>query len=299
MRCVRLAHAHRIGMRFLTGPVVALSLFAVGVTSCTRKQYVKTQTEIAKVLVSDEQEEAIGLQLKDELDKQGVRLLDDPDVQAYVDGIGRKVFSLAEKDRQGVKWHVHVVANDKLVNAFATPGGHIYVTTGLLRAADDEAEVAGVLAHEAGHISARHSARMLVEMFGLQTIAALALGENPSLLASLAANVSANGLLLANSREAEYEADTYGVRYASKAGYDPRGIVRFFKKLKAKQGKTPQLLVWLSTHPATSERIERVERLIHDKKLAGGKRNESRHAAVKQILADPERRDVRGTEPIH
>jgi beta-barrel assembly-enhancing protease len=280
-------------------PVVALSLFAFAATSCSKKQVVHTQTELAKALVSDEQEEAIGLQLKNELNKQGVRLLDDPDVQAYVDGIGRKVFSLAEKDRKGVKWHVHVVADDKLVNAFATPGGHIYITTGLLAAADDESEVAGVLAHEAGHISGRHSARMLVEMFGLQTIGALALGKNPGLLASLAANVTANGLLLANSRDAEHEADTYGVKYASKAGYDPRGIVRFFKKLKAKQGKTPQLLVWLSTHPATNDRIEHVERLIHERKLTGGTRNEMRHAAVKQILADPQRRNVRGTEPVH
>lgn len=286
-------------MRSLTAAAVALSLVAVGATSCTKKQYVRTQTEIAKVLVSDEQEEAIGLQLKDELNKQGVRVLDDPDVQAYVDGIGRKVFPLADKDRKGVKWHVHVVANDKLVNAFATPGGHLYITTGLLSAADDEAEVAGVLAHEAGHVSARHSARMLVEMFGLQTIAALALGENPSLLASLAANVTANGLLLANSRAAEYEADEYGVKYAAKAGYDPRGIVRFFKKLKAKQGKTPQLLVWLSTHPATSDRIAHVEEIIHDRKLTHGKRNEMRHSAIKEILADTERRNVRGTEPIH
>lgn len=282
-------------MRAFLVPFLALSVFATA-TSCTRRQVVKAEKEVAKALVSDEQEAAIGLQLKDELSKQGVRYLDDPDVQAYVNGIATRIFPLAQKDRKGVEWHVHVVDNDKLVNAFATPGGHLYVTTGLLLAADDESEVAGVLAHEAGHVVARHSARMLVEMFGLQTIAALALGENPSLLESLAANVTANGLMLANSRSAEHEADVYGVTYAAKAGYDPRGIERFFKKLQEKQGRTPQLLVWLSTHPATRDRIENVEELIQEKKLTGGKRNEMRHAAVKEILLDP-RRKVRGTEP--
>lgn len=275
-------------------PLVLLS--SVGVGSCSKKQVVQTETSLAKALVSDEQEEALGLALKNELDKQGVRLLEDPAVQEYVDGIGATVFRHAQKDRKGVKWHVHVINDDKTVNAVATPGGHLYLTTGLLLAADDEAEVAGVLAHEAGHVVARHSARALVQQFGLKTVVAMALGKDPSTLAIVAANIGASGLILAHSRSSEHEADVFGVRYAAKSGYDPRGIVRFFQKLEAKEGKTPQFLAWLSTHPATSDRIAHVEGIIDRENLGSGARNEARHAAVKALL---ERRPVRGTEPVH
>ena len=284
-------------MRFrFVASFVLCSFVAAG--ACSKKQVAQTEMNVAKALVSDEQEEALGLALKSELNKQGVRLLDDRDVQAYVDGIGRKVFPLAQQDRKGVKWHIHIVNDDKMVNAFATPGGHLYFTTGLLLAADDEAEIAGVLSHEAGHVVARHSARALVQQFGLQTVAAMALGENPNAIASVAANIGAGGLMLAHSRTSEDEADVFGVKYAAKAGYDPRGIVRFFQKLKAKEGKTPAVMKWLSTHPATSDRIAHVERLIKDKKLHGGQRNETRHQAVKDII-EKAQQPVRGTEPVH
>lgn len=285
-------------MRPILFPLVLAALIG-GLSSCTRKQYAANEKAVAAALISDEQEGAIGLALKEELSKEGIVYLDDPDVQAYLDGMGRKIFPLADRDRDGVKWHTHVVSDDEVVNAFATPGGHLYVYTGLLLAADDEAEVAGVLSHEAGHVVARHSARAMVDMYGLQMLGALALGENPGLLKQLAANIAATGLLLAHSRESEHEADVFGVKYAAKAGYDPRGISRFFKKLQAKQGKTPAAMVWLSTHPATQQRIENVEEMIHEKKLTGGQRHESRHAAIKQILRDDERRNVRGTEPVH
>lgn len=285
-------------MRTLAIPL-ALAVAVGGLFACTKKQYVQNEKAIAKALISDEQESAIGLALKDELSKEGVRYLDDPDVTAYVNGIGAKLFPHADKDRKGIKWHTHVVADDKMVNAFATPGGHLYVYTGLLLTADDEAEVAGVISHEAGHVVARHSARAMVDQYGLQMLGALALGENPGLLQQLAANITATGLLLAHSREAEHEADVYGVKYAARGGYDPRGISRFFKKLKAKQGSTPRSMVWLSTHPATQDRINNVEELIHEKKLTGGQRHENRHAAIKQILQDEQRRNVRGTEPVH
>lgn len=273
----------------------ATASLALAAPGCSNKQRVHTEKQIAQVLVSDEQETAIGQAVKGELTRQGLRYVEDPDVQAYVDNIGRTIFKHAEKDRKGVKWHVHVVDDPKTVNAFATPGGHLYLTSGLLTAAEDEAEVAGVLAHEAGHVVARHGARQMVNMMGLQTVAAIALGEDPNQLAMIAANLAANGLLLAHSREDEHEADRHGVVYAARAGYDPRGITRFFKKLQAKQGEMPKQLVWLSTHPATSERIRRVDDLIVEKKLTGGKREEMRHAAVREIL---ERQPVRGTEPV-
>lgn len=180
---------------------------------------------------------------------------------------------------------MYVIDDSKTVNAFAAPGGNLYVYTGLLATADNEAEVAGVLSHEAGHVVARHSARQLVEMFGLQAIAGLALGKNPALASQLAASIVANGAMLAHSRSAENEADEYGVRYASATGYDPRGLVTFFQKLQAKEGRTPAALSWLSTHPATPDRINHINQFIATNGLSGSDQGSDRLAAIKRQLS--------------
>ena len=194
---------------------------------------------------------------------------------------------MAKQDRPQVNWQVLVIDDPKTVNAFATPGGYLYVYSGLLAAADTEDEVAGVLAHEAGHVVGRHSARQMVDAYGLQAVAALALGRNPSLLEQLAAGIGAQGLMLAHSRSDEKEADIYAVRYSSRAGYDPNGIVTFFEKLKQKEGKVPGALVWLQTHPATSDRITNVREYMAKNNIAGRPSVPSpRHGEVKQrILA--------------
>lgn len=252
----------------------------VALGGCSSKQRIQTEKEIAKALISDEQESQIGLQVKQELQKQNIKYLNDPTVNAYVQGMTNRIFPLAEKDRKGIKWHVHVVDDPKIVNAFATPGGHLYVYSGLLIAAENEAEVAGVLSHEAGHVVGRHSARQMVNVFGLNAVAALALGENPGLLQQLAGQIVGTGALLAHGRGSEHEADVYGVRYASGAGYDPKGIASFFQKLKAKEGKTPQLMTWLSTHPATSDRIKNINAYIAKHKLKGGETDAAGHMLV-------------------
>src|SRR6185503_4830008 len=149
---------------------------------------IATETAIAEALISDQQEAQLGLQVKSQLEKEGIRYLQDAVVKDYVTNIFRRIMPFAEKDRPGVHWNLYVIDDMKTVNAFATPGGNLYVYTGLLNAADNEAEVAGVLAHEAGHVVARHSARQLVNAYGLQTVAQLALGQNPGLMQQVAAS---------------------------------------------------------------------------------------------------------------
>src|SRR6185369_4701480 len=144
---------------------------------------------------------------------------------------------------------VNVIDDPKTVNAFATPGGFLYVYTGLLAAADDEAQLAGVMAHETGHVVARHSARSMVAAYGLEAVVALATGQNPNLLSQIASGIAANGLMLAHSRADETEADELGVKYMSAAGYDPHALAAFFHTLQAKQGSMPGVLVFLSDHP--------------------------------------------------
>lgn len=250
-------------------PVLAAAALAAG---CSRVQPAlgKVETAAAKQLISPEQENQIGQQVRQELvQQQKVKFLEDPMVVRYVNGVAEKILVQARRDRPEVKWQITVIDDPKTVNAFATPGGYLYIYSGLLLAATNEAELAGILAHESGHVVGRHSARSMVTAYGLEAIAALALGKNPGLASSLAANIAGQGLMLAHSRSEETEADEYGARYTSGAGYDPKGLITFFEKLKAMEGKTPALLAFLSDHPATPDRIAHLQEYIAAQKLGG------------------------------
>ncbi len=259
---------------------------AMAVTAgCSTTQRVKTETAIAGALISDQDEEALGQQVHQELEKQGIKYSTDQQVTRYVEDLVAKLTPYAQKDRK-TNWHVYTIDDAKVVTAFATPGGHIYVYTGLLLAADDEAEVIGVLGHELGHVVARHSARQLVNLYGLQTVLGLALGKDPSTVEKIASSIVANGALLAHSRADENESDVFAVRYSSAAGYDPKGIASFFEKLLASQGKTPRALTWLSTHPATADRIAHVNQVIAEEGFVGSERGAARLAPIKQRLGE-------------
>jgi predicted Zn-dependent protease len=153
-----------------------------------------------------------------------------------------------------------------VVNAFAVPGGYVYVNRGLIEAADNLSEFAGVLAHEIGHVEARHSVEQLERAqnanLGL-TLAYVLLGRAPTGVEEAAINVG-GGLYFANhSRSAEDEADALGVRLMARSGIDPNGMVSFFQELLDQQQRRPsQLEQWFSTHPTTQDRINHVRSLI-------------------------------------
>ena len=253
--------------------------------ACTSGQRASFETAAAKALVSDDEEKQLGLQVKQELEeKQHVKYLSDPAVNSYVQSVIDRILPSAKKDRPNQDWQLHVIDDMKTVNAFATPGGYIYVYSGLLAEADNEAELAGVLSHECGHVVARHSARQMVDAYGLEAVVALALGENPSLLNALASGVAAKGAMLANSRSDETEADEYGARYSSAAGYDPHGLVTFFEKLLKMQGSESKVLTFLSDHPATSDRIQHIQQYIAENHLTGSDLGAERLAPIKQRL---------------
>jgi predicted Zn-dependent protease len=246
-----------------------LAALAMGTLGCTHAQRAGAETAVAKALISDQQESQIGLQVRQQLEQQEhVRYVTDPKVNAFVKGITDRILPLAQKDRPEVKWDVKVIDDPKTVNAFATPGGFLYVYSGLLLAAGNPSELAGVLSHEAGHVVARHSARQMVDAFGLQAIASLALGQNPGLASQVAAGVAGKGLMLANSREDETEADEYGARYANEAGFDPHGLITFFQKLQKEEGRAPAVMKFLSDHPATPDRITHLQQYIDQHHLA-------------------------------
>jgi predicted Zn-dependent protease len=265
-----------------TLPVV----LALTVLACSTEQRRSGELMLANTLIPPEQEKQLGLQVKQDLEQnQKVQYVEDAQVNAYVQQVTGKILAFAKKDRPDVTWTVKVIHDPKTVNAFATPGGYLYVYSGLLLAADDTAEVAGVLGHESGHVVARHSARQMVDQMGMETVTQMALGQNPGQLSALAASYASKGALLAYSRADESEADEYGARYASLAGYDPHGIATFFEKLEKAEGKQPGWAQYLSTHPATADRIEQVNKYIADHHLGGtGGRSSAEIAAVKARL---------------
>jgi beta-barrel assembly-enhancing protease len=160
----------------------------------------------------------------------------------------------------GYRFHFHIVS-DTNINAFAVPGGHIFIHTGLLAAADTPEEIAGVLGHEIAHVTRRHGFRSIINGAGLYLIVQFLLGDTSGLAAVLA-DGSQMLLRQSYSRDFEREADDVGWQYLVKANIDPRGMIRFFERLKAEEQKYPQLrgsLQLLNTHPATAERMQRLE----------------------------------------
>ena len=190
---------------------------------------------------------------------------DDPELDAYVTGLGRLIARTSEMPGLDTTF---TILDSPIVNAFALPGGYVYITRGLLALAETEAELAGVLAHEIGHITARHTA----ERYG-QSVAATAASIGFGLLFGESAAGLANDALglavLGYSREQEYEADLLGVRYLSRSGHDTRAMAGFLEKmlahsrlearLRGRPGRADATDI-TQTHPRTADRIQRAIR---------------------------------------
>lgn len=210
--------------------------------------------------ISDKQEVQIGQQINAGLVGREFRLYTNRQVNAYVDEVGQRI--AAASDRPGIPYTFQVV-QDNNVNAFATMGGFTYVTTGLLRTANNEAELASVLAHEVGHIASRHMVEQMRQSAISRGLASAA-GLNTSTAVQL-------GLQLAldrpRSRQDELEADQRGLQTLTRAGYAPSAIISFMEKLLAQGGSPPS---FLSTHPATQDRIAALEKAIDPSRATVG-----------------------------
>jgi predicted Zn-dependent protease len=221
-------------------------------------------------LIGEEQEIEMGRQADREI-TAATGLYEDAELQAYVSGVGLPLARASE--RADLPWTFRVV-DDAAVNAFALPGGYIYVTRGILAHLGSEAEVAGVLGHEIGHVTARHS----VSQISRSQLATLGLGVglilNPRLVnyADLA-QVGLGLLFLKHGRGDEREADDLGLRYITRTGYDPRPMVNVFDTLArvsaaSGQGRLPS---WLSTHPDPEDRSRRIEASLQTLPSRGGR----------------------------
>lgn len=207
-------------------------------------------------LITLDQERELGNNFAVEIEKQH-QMVNDPEVTRYVDRVGRRLLGGAREVNFD---YVFKVVKDDSVNAFAIPGGRVYVNTGLLKAADSETELAAVMAHEISHSVARHGTRQLTQQYGYSLVLSLVLGDNPNLLAQLAAQLFGQAGMMSYSREFENQADYLGVETMSRAGYNPLGMETFFQKLAAIGERNPNALAsFFSSHPLTAERIRRVD----------------------------------------
>jgi predicted Zn-dependent protease len=208
---------------------------------------------ISKMSGGTEKEVRQGREAAAEVDRQA-KFIDDPLITEYVNRVGQNI--VLHSDAK-VPFTIKVIDSDE-VNAFALPGGFFYVNKGLLLAADNEAELAGVMAHEIAHVAARHAMEnqtkaMLVEYAALG--GSIFLGGIPGLIYQNTAGIGLLGLFMKFSRSAEEEADKLGVQYMYAAGYDPGAMATMFEKLEAKNKKKPGFISRaFATHPAPPDR---------------------------------------------
>ncbi len=211
-------------------------------------------------LISTEEEIRLGRSLAAEIEREE-RVLNNPALSKYVSAVGRKV--AAQSGRTGIPYSFTIIDNDDEINAFALPGGPLYVYTGLLKYAENEAELASVLGHEVAHVAARHSAEQITKEYGFALLSGIILGENPAAAASLASNIAGSLGMLKFSRNDEIEADRLGLRYMFEAGYHPDAMTTFQRKLGALEASGGGLaLNLLRTHPASQDRIDAIRREI-------------------------------------
>jgi predicted Zn-dependent protease len=209
---------------------------------------------------SIEREVAIGRQLAAEVDRSS-KIINDPIVTEYINRVAQNVVLHSDSK---VPFTIKVIdAQD--VNAFALPGGFLYVNRGLLEEADNEAEVAGVVAHEIAHVAARHGVEQASkgELFNYLSLPLIFLGGIGGYAIRQGLGLAVPLTFLKFSRGAEKEADRLGAQYMWASGYDPNALITFFEKLQAKNKKKPGTLSKLfSTHPMTGDRITEVQELI-------------------------------------
>lgn len=236
-------------------PLVALALVALLTASCASSGV--NQGDVN--LISLEEEWELGRKLEADLARQ-LDLSRDSAVNAYVQSLGQRIVSETEMAR--LPWKFHVV-NDPQVNAFNIPGGHVYVNTGLIAAADSVAELAGVMSHEIAHGVARHGTEQLTRVYGLNILAGVLLGNDPATYERILAQVAGGGAVAHYARGAEREADQLGVRYMYEARYHPEGMVEMFEELLRRRQRQPSSVErFFSTHPLTENRIRDVRAAI-------------------------------------
>lgn len=214
------------------------------------------------ILISTEQEIAIGAEAAPEFEKEFGGKVPNQKLQSYVRAVGQKVSALSDRS---MPYEFALLSSD-VPNAFALPGGKIYITAGLMRRMTNERQLAAVLGHETGHVAAKHNVKGLQRQVGAAILVEVAVAILEGEAGQKAGKVTEIVTSLANlkySREDEYQSDTLGIKYAAKAGYNPWGMVELLEVLRALSGADPGLFGdMFDSHPLTQKRVERAKDII-------------------------------------
>jgi len=242
-------------IRLLIG--VAIIAFAF-LKKCSQQEVNPYTGRKQTITISPNQEIKMGLASRNQMAQQYGGLYPDERLQAYVDMVGNKLVNSSLARETPYKYEFHLLADDRTINAFALPGGQIFITYALLSKLKNEDQLAGVLGHEIGHVLGKHSAERIAETEFWRTIS-----SGASVGADMGGLVGSIGqtTLLKNGRGDELESDDLGVRFMIDAGYDPKEMIGVMKILKAAAGpnRVPE---FQSTHPSPENRIEHIKKSI-------------------------------------
>src|SRR5919199_3649113 len=212
--------------------------------------------------VSTQQEVQMGQQYAQQINAQ-LPIISDPEVNRYINVLGDSIARLS--DDRSLQWQFYVVDSPE-INAFAVPGGYVYVNRGLIERADNMSELAGVLGHEIGHVTQRHSIKQMEKAQTANvgvTLGCILLRACNDQLSQTAINVAGGALFAKFSREDEAEADEKGVEYTVRANISPRGMPSMFEKLLEERKRRPAgVEAWFATHPLEEDRIAHTQALI-------------------------------------
>jgi len=211
--------------------------------------------------IDEDSEVMMGNNMASDIQRKN-KIFSDKILQSYLNRIGQSI--VLASDRSDLEYHFYILDDDQ-INAFALPGGHIFVNKGLIDKTNDH-ELAFVLGHEIGHVSARHSVKRLQSALGVNLLLGIALRDPDHLVLKQAVGVVYDVVALGYSRQDEFLADSLGVKYSLKAGYDPKAAFSLFKKMEG-EGKTNNQLVFLMSHPPIKKRVEKIKTTLDELKL--------------------------------
>jgi predicted Zn-dependent protease len=235
---------------------LAIVAFAF-IQRCNNKEKNPYTQRVQNINMEPEQEIAIGVQSAPEMAQQHGGLYPDERLQSFVDAVGNKLVNSSIARETPYQYNFHLLADERTINAFALPGGQIFITYALFSKLT-EAQLAGVLGHEIGHVIGRHSAERIAEsnFWKTLTMGASVGGDMGGLVSGIGQNT-----LLTNGRDDELESDDLGVLFMIQSGYDPHEMIEVMKILKAAAGpnRVPE---FQSTHPDPENRIEKIKESI-------------------------------------
>jgi predicted Zn-dependent protease len=257
---------------------LVLSLLTLSLTSCRDEDGDFN-------IFSIEDDKALGAQVDSQIeaDQSQFPMLNEttyPTAYGHLRRITNTILNSGQVNyRNDFKWETHLIENDSVLNAFCTPGGYIYVYTGLIKFLESEDQLAGVMGHEIAHAAKRHSTDAMTRQYGIQTLLNIIFGQDKGAVARLAVQIKE----LQYGRKAETEADEFSVIYLYPTEYDARGASRFFEKL-LESGQTGGTPTFLSTHPDPGDRVEKIQAKFEELGGVPGGTFVSRYQSFKNSL---------------